>query len=50
MHAMESRMDARIADLRVAVTDKITGQTRWFMASQLALVIATISSIITIAH
>src|SRR3954462_7792587 len=50
MQAMESRMDAKLADLRTAVGDKITSQTRWFMASQLALVAATIGSITTIAR
>src|SRR4051794_16879225 len=50
MQAMESRIDAKLADIRAAVSDKLTGQTRWFMASQLALVAATIGSITTIAH
>lgn len=43
MQAMESR-------LRAHVSDKITSQTRWFMASQLVLVAATIGSITAIAH
>ena len=47
---LESRIDAKFADLRTAMVDKIAGQTRWFMASQLALVAATIGSITAIAH
>lgn len=43
MQAMESRLHA-------AISDKISSQTRWFMASQLVLVAATIGSITTIAH
>ncbi len=43
MQAMESRLEARMAD-------KFNSQTRWFMASQLVLVAATIGSITTIAH
>jgi hypothetical protein len=57
MQAMESRLDVKLADvrteiaeLRVWTSDKITGQTRWLMASQLVLVVATIGSITTIAH
>src|SRR3954452_20510360 len=47
MQAMESRMDAKLAALHTAVSDKISSQTRWFMASQLVLVAATIGSITT---
>src|SRR4051794_37482301 len=43
MQALESR-------LRAHVSDTITSQTRWFMASQLVLVAATIGSITAIAH
>ena len=50
MQAMESRMDAKLAGLRVALTDKLTSQTRWFIGSQLVLVVAFVSSITTIAH
>ena len=57
MQAMESRLDARFADLRTEIAglrawtgDKINSQTRWFMASQLVLVAATIGSIASIAH
>jgi hypothetical protein len=54
---LESRMTAKFADLRSDIAevrawtgDKINGQTRWFVASQLVLVVAMISSITTIAH
>jgi hypothetical protein len=50
MQAMESRLGTRLADLRADMNDKFASQTRWFMASQLALVAATIGSITTIAH
>src|SRR3954454_16622270 len=57
IQAMESRLDAKLADgrteiaeLRVWTSDKIMSQTRWFVASQLVLVVATIGSITTIAH
>jgi hypothetical protein len=43
MQAMESRLHA-------AINEKISSQTRWFMASQVVLVAATIGSITTIAH
>lgn len=43
MQALESR-------LRAHVSDTVTSQTRWFMASQLVLVVAMIGSITTIAH
>jgi hypothetical protein len=43
MQALESR-------LRAHVSDTITSQTRWFMASQLVLVAAVIGSITTVAH
>ena len=43
LEAMELRLEAKLAD-------KINSQTRWFMASQLVLVAATIGSITTIAH
>jgi hypothetical protein len=43
MQAMESR-------LRTELHEGLAKQTRWFMASQLALVIAVIGSITTIAH
>jgi hypothetical protein len=57
IRAMESRLDAKFADLRTELadlrawtSDKFASQTRWFMASQLVLVAATIGSITTIAH
>src|SRR3954447_11621859 len=43
MQAMESRLSAH-------VSERINSQTRWFVASQLVLVVATIGSITTIAH
>jgi hypothetical protein len=43
LDAMESRLKAELAE-------KINGQTRWFVATQLVLVVATIGSITTIAH
>jgi hypothetical protein len=43
LEAMESRLNARLSD-------QLAGQTRWFMASQLVLVAATIGSITAIAH
>ena len=43
MQASEARLEAKIAD-------GFAKQTRWFMASQLVLVAATIGSITTIAH
>ena len=43
LEAMESRLKAELAE-------KISGQTRWFVATQLILVVATIGSITTIAH
>jgi hypothetical protein len=43
LEAMELRLEAKLAD-------KINSQTKWFMASQLVLVAATIGSITTIAH
>ena len=43
MQAVESRLLAHMSD-------KFASQTRWFMASQLALVVAVIGSITTIAH
>lgn len=57
MHAMESRIDGRfaeiraeLAELRAWTSEKFASQTRWFMASQLVLVVAMIGSITTIAH
>jgi hypothetical protein len=43
MQAMESRLEAKI-------DNKLNSAMRWFMASQLVLVAATIGSITTIAH
>ena len=43
LEAMESRLKAELAE-------KISGQTRWFVATQLILVVATIGSITTIAR
>ncbi|HWC45159.1 MAG TPA: hypothetical protein VG868_03505 [Casimicrobiaceae bacterium] len=43
MQALESR-------LRAHVSDTVTSQTRWLMASQLVLGVAMIGSITTIAH
>jgi hypothetical protein len=43
LEAMESRLNARLSD-------QLAGQTRWFMASHLVLVAATIGSITAIAH
>jgi hypothetical protein len=50
LDAMESRLRAEIADLRAWTSDKMTSQTRWFMASQLVLVATMIGSITSIAH
>ena len=50
MQAMESRIDAKLSDLRTDLAERMISQTRWFMASQLVLVAATIGSITTIAH
>ena len=50
LDAMESRLETKIAELRADMNDKLASQTRWFMASQVALVIAVIGSITTIAH
>jgi hypothetical protein len=47
MQAMESRLEA---SFQAQISAGITSQTRWFMASQLVLVVATIGSITTIAH
>jgi hypothetical protein len=43
LEAMELRLEVKLAD-------KINSAVRWFMASQLVLVAATIGSITTIAH
>ena len=43
LEAMESRLKAELAE-------KINSQTRWFVASQLVLVVATIGSLTTLAH
>jgi hypothetical protein len=43
LRVMESRLETKLSD-------GLAKQTRWFMASQLALVIAVIGSITTIAH
>jgi curli biogenesis system outer membrane secretion channel CsgG len=43
LDALESRLEAKIANTAAS-------QMRWFMASQLVLVVATIGSITTIAH
>ena len=43
MQAVHSRLEAKI-------DAKLNSQTRWFVASQLVLVVATIGSITTIAH
>jgi hypothetical protein len=43
LELLEARLERKISD-------KINSQTRWFMASQLVLVAATIGSIATIAH
>jgi hypothetical protein len=57
LDVLESRMDAKFADLRTEIAelradmnDKFAGQTRWFMASQVVLVVATIGSLTTFAH
>jgi hypothetical protein len=57
MQAMESRLDAKFADLRTDMaalrgwtSDKVASQTRWLMASQLVLVGALIGSVTAIAH
>jgi hypothetical protein len=43
LELLEARLERKISD-------KINSQTRWFIASQLVLVAATIGSIATIAH
>jgi hypothetical protein len=50
LDALESRIDAKFADLRSDLYEKMASQTRWFMGSQLVLVAATIGSITAIAH
>jgi hypothetical protein len=50
LEQLESRIYARLADLRTAVSDKLASQTRWLMASQLALVAAMIGSITAVAR
>lgn len=50
LEAMASRLEAKISDLRSDMHEGFARQTRWFMGSQLALVIAVIGSITTIAH
>lgn len=43
LEAMELRIEAKLAE-------KLNSQTRWFVASQLVLVVATIGSITTVAR
>lgn len=43
IEALEARLEAKISD-------RLSSQTRWFMASQLVLVAATIGSITGLAH
>jgi len=43
LEAMGLRLEAKLAE-------RINSQTRWFVASQLVLVVATIGSITTVAH
>lgn len=57
LELLESRMDAKFADVRSAIADlrawtgdKINGQTRWFVGSQFVLIVAMISSITAIAR
>jgi hypothetical protein len=48
--ARRSDLDAMESRLKAELAEKINSQTRWFVASQLVLVVATIGSITTIAH
>jgi len=48
--ARRSDLELLEARLERKISDRINSQTRWFMASQLVLVAATIGSIATIAH
>jgi hypothetical protein len=50
LDALESRLKAKISDLRTEMHEGFASQTRWFVGSQLVLVIAVIGSITTIAH
>ena len=50
VQSLRFEMQAMEARIRADVSEKISIQTRWFMASQLVLVAATIGSITTIAH
>jgi hypothetical protein len=50
LDALESRLETKIVELRADMNDKFASQTRWFMASQLVLVVATIGSITAIAR
>jgi hypothetical protein len=50
LDAMESRLEAKISDLRGEMHEGFARQTRWFMGSQLVLVVAVIGSITSIAH
>ena len=43
MQAMEARLDSKF-------TDKINSLTRWFVGTQLVLVVAVIGSITAVAH
>jgi hypothetical protein len=48
--ARRSDLDAMELRLKAELSEKIASQTRWFMASQLVLVAATIGGITAIAH
>ena len=48
--ARKADLDAMESRLRAELAQQIASQTRWFMASQLVLVAATIGSITAVAH
>lgn len=48
--ARRSDLDALESRLKAELAEKLNSQTRWFVASQLVLVVAAIGSITTIAH
>ena len=50
LEMLRLEMQAMGARLERKISDKLNGQTRWFMASQLVLVAAVIGSITQIAH
>ena len=50
LDALESRLETKISDLRSEMHEGFARLSRWFMGSQLVLVVALIGSITTIAH